>query len=398
MKSFTKGNAVKSRLFGWLSGSMLLAAASLAQADHARYTIAEIDTLGGTENFAYAINNKGDVVGQSRTAGDTSTGSFLLRHDTIISLSPLNSGDVQTVGPTDINDHGFITSGVMLNSGYTPAIYDSRRGQITTLGSLGGVTSFGFSGVATAINDLGQAAGYSYLDAVNFHAFIYSNGVMTDIGSLGGYSAALDINKRGHVVGYSSDSVSGVAHAFVYRDGVMTEINPFGAPSNESYGEGINRHGRVVGGGLSADGTAFRGFVYSANGSIVDIGTFKRGRSSYAYAINDINQVVGVADYPYRSVCVSPQGPVRCVKFAQHGFLFERRVMTDLNDLIEPDLGWDLQWAFDINEAGQIAGYGVRNGKFRAFVMTPKTLEALIPAGDVVQDQKPIDGRTSLQD
>ena len=49
---------------------MLLAAASLAQADHARYTIAEIDTLGGTENFAYAINNKGDVVGQSRTAGD----------------------------------------------------------------------------------------------------------------------------------------------------------------------------------------------------------------------------------------------------------------------------------------------------------------------------------------
>jgi hypothetical protein len=59
MKSFTKRNAVKSRLVGWLSGSMLLAAASLVQADHARYTIAEIDTLGGTENFAYAINNKG---------------------------------------------------------------------------------------------------------------------------------------------------------------------------------------------------------------------------------------------------------------------------------------------------------------------------------------------------
>lgn len=379
MKSVTTGSAFKSRLFGWLSGSMLLAVASLAQADHIRYTITEIDTLGGTENFAYAINNRGEVVGQSRTAGDASNQSFLFRSDATTSLSPLNSGDVQTVGPTGINDRGLIASGVMLNSGYSPAIYDSRRGQITTLGSLGGVTSFGFSGVATSINELGEAAGYSYLDAVNFHAFIYSNGVMTDIGSFGGYSAALGINKRGQVVGYSADSVSGVAHAFVYRRGVMTEINPFGAPNNESYGEGINSHGWVVGAGLNPDGTGFRGFVYLRDGSIVDIGTFKRGRNSYAYAINDFNQVVGVADYPYKSICPSPRGPVKCVNFAQHGFLFERGVMTDLNSLIDPALGWDLQWAFDINEEGQVAGYGVRDGKFRAFILTPAARNPMTP-------------------
>ena len=159
MKSFTTGSAYKSRLIGWLSGSMLLVAATLAQADHIRYTITEIDTLGGTENFAYAINNRGEVVGQSRTAGDASNQSFLFRSDAITSLSPLNSGDVQTVGPTAINDRGLIASGVMLNSGYSPAIYDSRRGRITTLGSLGGVTSFGFSGVATSINELGTGCG-----------------------------------------------------------------------------------------------------------------------------------------------------------------------------------------------------------------------------------------------
>ena len=379
MNLFRSGIATKSRLFGWLSAAMLLAGVSLAQADHIRYTIATIDTLGGTENFAYAINNRGEVVGQSRTAGDTSTQSFLFSSDAIISLSPLNTGGLQTVGPTDINDGGLIASGVMQNSGYSPAIYDTRRGQITPLGSLGGVTSFGFSGVATAINDLGQAVGYSYLDALNFHAFVYSDGLMTDIGSFGGYSGALDINNLGQVVGYASDSVSGYAHAFVYRNGRMTEINPFGAPNNESYGEGINSHGRVVGGGLNADGTAFRGFIYSADGSIVDLGTLKRGRNSYAFSINDRNQVVGVSDYPYRSICSAPQGPVRCVKFGQHGFLFERGVMTDLNSLIDRDSGWDLQWAFDINDRGQVAGYGVLDGKFRAFVMTPRVRNALAP-------------------
>ena len=42
-----------------------------AYADTVKYTIVEIPTLGGTENFAYAINNRGDVVGLSRNAGDS---------------------------------------------------------------------------------------------------------------------------------------------------------------------------------------------------------------------------------------------------------------------------------------------------------------------------------------
>ena len=373
MKPFTWGAAMKSRLFCSLSAVVLLAGVSLAHGDDIRYRIAAVDTLGGTENFAYAINNSGDVVGLSRTAGDASTESFLFSSDAIRSLRPLNSGDLLTVGPTGINDGGLIVSGVMKDGVYVPAIYDGRRGRITTLGSLGGVTTFGFSGVATSINDVGQAVGYSYIDELTQHAFIYSDGLMTDIGSFGGYSAALDINNAGHVVGSASDAVGGYAHAFVYRDGTMTEINPFGGPNNESSGEGINSEGQVVGWGLNADGTAFRGFVRSADGRIVDVGTLKGGRNSYAFAINDRNQVVGIADYPYRSVCPSPQGRIRCVKFGQHGFLYERRKMTDVNSLIDPDLGWDLQWVFDINDRGQIAGYGVLDGTFRAFVMTPRS-------------------------
>jgi hypothetical protein len=66
----------------------------------------------------------------------------------------------------------------------------------------------------------------------------------------------------------------------------------------------------VVGAGLTVDGTAFKGFIYSADGSIVDLGTLKKGRNSYAFSINDRNPVVGVADYPYRTVC-----PARRVLF-----------------------------------------------------------------------------------
>lgn len=47
--------------------------------------------------------------------------------------------------------------------------------------------------------------------------------------------------------------------------------------------------------------------------------------------------------------------------------------MTDLNALIPSGSGWVLSWGMDINNNGQIAGYGVLNDKFLAFLLTPAT-------------------------
>ena len=344
-----------------------------ASADSRRapsFSIREIGTLGGSESFAYAINNNGDAVGSSRMTGDLSTHSFVYRRGGLTDLFPLNSEGILTVGPTGINDQGVIASGVIGADGvYYPAIHDGTG--ITILGSLGAPTWYQFSGTATSVNNSGQAVGYSYVDGETRHAFLYSNGVMTDIGSSSGYSGALGINEAGEAVGFASDTPFGFAHAFVYSNGVTTVINPFGGLDNESYAASINDKGQVVGQGLTPEGY-IRAFVYS-NGLSKNLGTLRGGHNSAAYSINNRGLIVGIADYPYRTVCWDPYTSkyVPCIRYAQHGFLYDQGVMMDLNSLIPADEGWDLEWALDINDRGEIVGYGRLNGVYRAYVLSP---------------------------
>ena len=329
-----------------------------------RYFVTNLGTLGGTQSFAYALNNSGHVVGFSRTAGDASGHSFLYRNGRMTDLYPFNSQSVVTVGPTDINDAGQIASGLLVGGVYTPAILDSRSGDLTLLGSLGGVTPFGFTGVATAINTLGDAVGYSYIDSVNRHAFLYSRGAMTDIGSFGGYSGALSINDEGTIVGFASDRDNGSARAFVYSHGAMIDIDPVGF---ESSANAINNRGQVVGEFLTADQSSFHAFLYS-EGVFNDLGSAE-SPETVAFAINDQQQIAGTTLIPYDARC--SDGP--CIKYKEHAFLYENGTLADLNASIPSDSGWELGWAFGINNRGQIAGYGLINDNFRAFLLTPAT-------------------------
>jgi probable HAF family extracellular repeat protein len=314
-----------------------------------KYFITDLGTLGGTQSFAYALNDFGQVVGQSSITGDVSNHSFLYSNGKMTDLYPLNSQNLQTVGPTGINNAGQITSGVVVDGVYVPAILDSTTGKLTLIGTLGGVTSYGFNGVATSISNKGNAVGYSYIDSINRHAFLYSNNVITDIGSFGGYSAGLAVNDDGEIVGFASDKYNGVAHAFVYTDGVMTDIHP----ATESYANDDNSQGQVVGQFLTADQTAFHAFLYN-QGNFTDLGLAGSGETN-AYAINEQGQIVGIT----------------FIANKQHAFIYENGRIVDLNGLIQQDSGWELAWAFDVNNHGQIVGYGLVNDKFRAFLLTP---------------------------
>jgi probable HAF family extracellular repeat protein len=54
-----------------------------------------------------------------------------------------------------------------------------------------------------------------------------------------------------------------------------------------------------------------------------------------------------------------------------HAFIYSGGVMTDLNNLISPSIGWVLNRADAINDSGQIVGTGYINGRSRAFLLTP---------------------------
>jgi probable HAF family extracellular repeat protein len=92
------------------------------------------------------------------------------------------------------NANGINGSGQIAGSNGSHAILYSR-GMITDLGTLGGRNSYG-----NAINDSGQVAGTSYIaNNTNLHAFLYSGGRMIDLGTLGEDSYANAINSSGQV-------------------------------------------------------------------------------------------------------------------------------------------------------------------------------------------------------
>src|SRR4029078_4747991 len=114
--------------------------------------------------------------------------------------------------PHDINNLGQIT-GVDLANGHA-FLYSG--GVKTDLGTLGRSSSSD----AWGANESGQVAGSS-----NGHAFLY-DGSLHDLGPLAGFSTihTSDLNSTGQVVGYSYNDFNN-PRAWVYTGGVIRDLN-----------------------------------------------------------------------------------------------------------------------------------------------------------------------------
>lgn len=247
---------------------------------------------------------------------------------------------------------------------------------LTDLGTLpGGGNSFSWG-----LNASGQVAGYAYFADGSYHAFLYSGGLMSDLGTLGGKeSEGFSINSFGQVVGTAAISdlpSGGPYHAFLYSGGVMSDLGTLGGPRSDAYG--INDSGQIVGRAYTVD-ILLHAFLYS-DGEMSDLGTLG-GTDSVANCINALGQIAGqsansggqehaflysggvVADLGTLGGATSEAGAIN--SFGQvvgdsnvagdasfHAFLYSGGVMNDLGTF-----GGSYSWAYGINDSGQVLGW-----------------------------------------
>jgi probable HAF family extracellular repeat protein len=272
--------------------------------------------------------------------------------------------DLGTLGgdcfPLDLNLRGQVVGTCRPASGSEQAFLYSG-GMMSPLGTLGGTYSF-----ANAINQPGDIVGNSATAAGLQHAYLWRGGVMTDLGSLGTpgktRSLASGINSRGQIIGWAYLD-SGTYHAFLSENGVMTDIGT--GWTGWSIATDIDELGRIVG-YRQAGGTSLP-FLREA-GTARDLATLG-GTANGANKINLFGEVAGWSSY-------AADMSIRPVIF--HG--------TSVTDLGTLGIGEGSAWG--INDLGNTVGYSLTSGGDRhAFLHHDGVLydlNALIPAGSGV--------------
>jgi probable HAF family extracellular repeat protein len=98
------------------------------------------------------------------------------------------------------------------------------------LGSLGGASSYAFGLNNPTLSHTVQVVGQADTGATDSggkaidHAFLWQDGTMTDLGTLGGNdSAARAINNSSQVVGWAN-TTGGATDAFSWQNGIMTDL------------------------------------------------------------------------------------------------------------------------------------------------------------------------------
>jgi probable HAF family extracellular repeat protein len=220
-----------------------------------------------------------------------------------------------------------------------------QTGVMRDIGTLGGPDA-----MPVGINAHGQIAGSSPTEAApnpstgfpTIHPFLWQNGHMRDLGTLGGTLAtAAGMNDRGEVIGMSTvagDFCCG-AHPFLWNGTKMIDLGGFGGGFGGT--NGINQRGDVVGASLTTSGN-FDGFLWR-NGQLIDLSPVPGTVHAFPQNLNSQDQVVGETDDANFTPIIAA--------------LWAGGHTYDLNTLIAPS-SLQLVTAGYIDDKGDIVGFG----------------------------------------
>jgi probable HAF family extracellular repeat protein len=304
-----------------------------------------------------SINDRGWSAGRSETGEIDPAFNFPLYHtvlwkgrkmvdigtlpggNTSIGMSINNAGQVVAFGNNDVPDpFAIFPSATQMRT------FVWQNGQVQDIGTLGGPDSAPSPGCDN--QRPGVIVGISYTSFTpnaasgipTLHPFLWESGTMTDLGNLGGTNSwAQCINNRGQIIGGSTLPGDLVTHAFLWQNGRMQDLGTLGGPLSEAWW--INDSG-VVAGSADLPTPGLHDAVIWRHGRIFDLGTVPGDPCSRAYGLNSRGQVVGTSTDCHNTL---------------HAFVWqEGGPMMDLNTLIQPGTGYQLTNAIDINDRGEI--------------------------------------------
>lgn len=216
-------------------------------------------------SFGTGINKQGDVVGLARGLPGP-YGHFLYHDGTMIEIAQtriphitdtyINEGYFSPIlqSPITFNNVGeAIDYTFMPTPDGTGVVWEEHTADLGNL--VPGNTYTAFNDVGGVVGYSGRwSSGWSENDA---NALYYSNGVMTDLGTLFGdaNTVAIDINNRGQILGFYNDF--GTFGAFLYEGGTVIDLtalvnNMFGVEYFRA--SAINDAGQIAGWGWGAEG------------------------------------------------------------------------------------------------------------------------------------------------
>ena len=299
-----------------------------------------LGTLGGNASSAAGVNNIGQVVGAAaNTTTDPNASAF---YNFFVNGSSL-------WWPVTTETHAFLW----------------QAGAMKDLGTLGGTDS-----LAYAINQGGQVTGVSLLNTAtnpdtglpSSHPFLWANGKMQDLGTLGGtMGQPTGINDSGQVIGFSTLAGDQTTHPFFWDGQQMIDLKTLGGDNGSAFQ--INNAGQVAGEADVPGSQVSHAFLWQ-NGKMTDLGTVDGDLCSSAFGLNSQGQVVGDS---------GPKGT--CAGGAKgHGFLWQAPgPAVDVAKLFPPlSSGIRLGGLCCINNRGETLGTGtLPNGNHHAMLLIP---------------------------